>query len=400
LGPTFNGNDCAMCHSQPTPGGSSTAPTSPDEPHPNPQVALATLDGATNSVPPFITAQGPIFVPRFRHRPDGSYDGEVHAIYTIAGRTDAKGCDLKQPDFAKEIANNNVALRIPTPLFGLGLVESTPDAALRENLASTAAARAKLGIGGAFNLSPNDGSIMRFGWKAQNKSLLMFAAEAANVEEGITNELFPNERDAIPGCVFNDSPEDSSRLLNANSQSPNVGTAVGTVSEMSSDVVNFAAFVRLLAPPRPAQPTASTERGASLFNQIGCSLCHSSSLKSGPSVYAALSDVTYQPYSDFALHHMGPALADGISQGLARGDEFRTAPLWGIGKRLFFLHDGRTSDLLQAIEDHSSPASCQPKEERQPPEQGCSSEADAVIHNFNTLTPEQTQDILNFLRSL
>src|ERR1700678_1489902 len=230
LGPTFNGNDCAMCHLQPTAGGSSTGLMSPDEPHPNPQVALATLDGATNSVPPFITAQSPVLVPRFLHKPNGSPDGEVHGIYTIAGRTDAKGCKLKQPDFAQQVADNNIVLRIPTPLYGLGLVEATPDATLRDNLASTVDERAKLGIAGRFNISPNDGSIMRFGWKAQNKSLLMFAAEAANVEEGISNELFPNEREPAPGCIFNATPDDSGNLQNPNSRSPNFATHSGTLS--------------------------------------------------------------------------------------------------------------------------------------------------------------------------
>jgi CxxC motif-containing protein (DUF1111 family) len=399
LGPTFNGNDCAMCHQQPTVGGSSTSPSSPDEPHPNPQVALATLHGATNSVPPFIAEKGPTFAARFIRQPDGSPDGQVHGMYTIAGRIDAKGCDLRQPDFAKQMADNNLALRIPTPLYGLGLVESTPDIALRNNLESTSGPRSRLGIAGTFNLSPQDGSIMRFGWKAQNKSLLMFAAEASSVEEGITNELFPNKRDATPGCTFNATPEDSSHLQNPNSQSPNVGTAAGTTSEMSSDIVNFAMFIRLLAPPKPAPPTESMQKGASLFNQIGCGLCHSPSLETGASVYTSLSDVTYHPYSDFALHHMGPGLADGISQAMAGPDEFRTAPLWGIGKRLFFLHDGRTSDLLRAIEEHSSHTACEQKENGKP-EQSCSSEADAVIANFKALAPSEIQDILNFLRSL
>jgi CxxC motif-containing protein (DUF1111 family) len=244
LGPTFNGNACTLCHAQPTAGGSSPGLTSPDEPHPNPQVALAKLDGAGNSVPLFITEQSPVLVVRFVRRPDGSLDGDVHAVYTITGRTDAKGCTLAQPDFAQQLADNNVVFRVPTPLFGLGLVENTSDATLRANLASTEAARSKLGIRGRFNLSANDGSIMRFGWKGQNKSLLMSAAEAANVEEGVTNELFPNERDAVSGCVFNATPEDSSNLLNPNPRSPNFGTAQGTVSEMSSDIVNFAAFIR------------------------------------------------------------------------------------------------------------------------------------------------------------
>ena len=400
LGPTFNGNDCAMCHAQPTVGGSSPGLTSPDERHPNPQVALATLDGAANYIPSFITTQSPVFVARFVRKADGSPDGEVHAFYTIAGRTDAKGCALKQPDFAKELAGNNVVLRIPTPLYGLGLVESTPDATLRSNLDSTASARSKLGIGGTFNISPNDGSIMRFGWKAQNKSLLMFVAEAANVELGISNELFPNERDAVPGCVFNATPEDSSNVLNGNRQSPNFGTATGTVSEMSSDIVNFASFARLLAPPKPAPPTPSTENGAALFGQVGCVLCHTPALQSAASNYSALSEVMYRPYSDFALHHMGSGLADGIVQGLARPDEFRTAPLWGVGKRLFFLHDGRTSDLLTAVEEHSSRLGCQAAAHYQDLKHTCGSEADAVILNFKALTASQIQDVLNFLRSL
>jgi CxxC motif-containing protein (DUF1111 family) len=97
-----------------------------------------------------------------------------------------------------------------------------------------------------------------------------------------------------------------------------------------------------------------------------------------------MSNVTYHPFSDFALHHMGWGLADRISQGVAGGDEFRTAPLWGAGQRLFFLHDGRTSDLLQAIRAHQSSGS----------------EANGVISKFKTLSPNQVQDLLNFLRSL
>jgi len=399
LGPTFNGNACAMCHAQPTVGGSSPGLTAPEEPHPNPQVALAKLDGASNSVPSFITVRSPVLVPRFVRKADGSLDGQVHGVYTITGRKDAPGCTLKQPDFTRQLADNNIVFRIPTPVYGLGLVENTPDETLRENLASTELARSKLGIRGTFNMSPNDGSIMRFGWKAQNKSLLMFAAEAASVEEGVSNELFPNKREAAPGCVFNATPEDSSNLLNPNPQSPNFGKPAGTTSEMSSDIVNFAAFMRLLAPPKPARSTPSTENGATLFNQVGCALCHSPSLKTAASRYSEMNELIYRPYSDFALHHMGPRLADGINQGSAGPDEFRTAPLWGVGQRLFFLHDGRTSDLLQAIEAHSSGADCQGQKESRPTKQSCS-EADSVIENFKHLTQVEIQDILNFLRSL
>jgi len=384
LGPTFNGNSCAQCHAQPTVGGSSPGLTSPQNPVPNPQVALATLDGATNQVPSFITSGGPVREARFVKTSSGALDGGVHGLYTIAGRSDAVGCTLGQPDFDTAVSTNNVIFRIPTPLFGLGLVEATPDANLQANLTATASQRAALKIGGVFNTSGNDGTITRFGWKAQNKSLLMFAGEAYNVEQGVSNELFPNERSAVSGCVFNGSPEDATNILNNNPASSNVGTILGTASEMSSDLVNFAAFIRLSAPATPASSTPSIQNGSALFNSIGCALCHSPALTTGASPFTGMSNVTYSPYSDFALHNMGTGLADGVKQGAATGNQFRTAPLWGMGQRLFFLHDGRTSDLIQAIHAHSSSGS----------------EANGVIHKFTALKPSDMQDLLNFLRSL
>jgi CxxC motif-containing protein (DUF1111 family) len=384
LGPTFNGNSCAQCHAQPTIGGASPGLISPQNPIPNPQVALATLDSATNSVPSFITANGPVLEARFIKTPTGALDGGVHDLYTIADRSDAAGCVLAQPDFATAINTNNIIFRTPTPLFGLGLVEATPDATLQANLTATQSARAALKIGGVFNTSGNDGTITRFGWKAQNKSLLMFAGEAYNVEQGVTNENFPNERSGVTGCIFNGTPEDASNLINGNVNSPNFGTTIGTVSEMSSDIVNFAAFARLSAPPAPAASTQSTLNGAAQFNTIGCNLCHSPSLATGTSIYTGMSNVAYSPYSDFALHDMGSGLADGIHQGGAGPNQFRTAPLWGLGQRLFFLHDGRTTDLIQAIESHSSGGS----------------EANMVIKKYNKLKESDAQDLLNFLRSL
>jgi CxxC motif-containing protein (DUF1111 family) len=370
LGPTFNGNSCKMCHLQPSIGGSSPGLTSKQNPVPNPQVLLAGLDGARNSVPPFITRTGPVREARFVNILGTSQpDGGVHGIYTIRGRIDAPGCQLEQPDFAKQLANHNVVFRIPTPTFGLGLVENTPDATLQANLAVNSLIKSALGISGRFNTTGNDGTITRFGWKAQNKSLLIFAGEAYNVESGVSNEAFPNERSAVPGCVFNASPEDFTPI---------------TGDEVRSDTVSFAAFMRLLAPPRPTTSSDSENRGRILFTGIGCALCHSPSLTTGPSPFTGMGNATYHPYSDFALHQMGSNLADGVSQGAARGDEFRTAPLWGVGQRLFFLHDGRTSDLLQAIREHASPAS----------------EANAVMDVFQALPAPQKQDILNFLRSL
>jgi len=389
LGPTFNGNSCAQCHAQPALGGSGPGSKGPQNPIPNPQVALATLDGATNVVPSFITADGPVREARFVRNSDGSLDGGVHGLFTIAGRTDAAGCTLAQPNFAAQLAANNVVFRIPTPLFGLGLVEGTPDATLRANLASNWGTKSALGIRGRFNTNGNDGTITRFGWKAQNKSLLMFAGEAYNVEQGVSNELFTNERQAVPGCTYNGTPEDSTLI-----DEPAEGNT-------SADLINFAAFMRFLGPATPAPLNSSSKNGWAVFNKVGCALCHSTSLTTGKSQYAATDNVTYHPFSDFALHHMGSSLADGVGQGLAGGDEFRTAPLWGLGQRLFFLHDGRTADLMQAIQAHASTNGCSGNERFTSNHlQNCVSEANAVVNRFNSLSGSQKQDLLNFLRSL
>jgi CxxC motif-containing protein (DUF1111 family) len=302
---------------------------------------------------------------------------------------------LKQPNFAAQLANNNVIFRIPTPTFGLGLVEATPDSTLQANLAANGRIKSQLGISGSLNTSGNDGTVTRFGWKAQNKSLMVFAGEAYNVEQGVSNEAFDNERSAVAGCVYNGSPEDATKMLDDN------GSPTGTAAQMSSDLVNFAAFMRLSAPPQPAPMSASTINGASLFNSVGCALCHTSTLTTGKSKFAGMSSVTYHPFSDFALHHMGSQLSDGVSQGAAGPDQFRTAPLWGVGQRLFFLHDGRTSDLLQAIQDHAS-SDCGGRRSRSAGSStsGCGSEAYDVVRRFNSLNRSQMQDVLNFLRSL
>jgi len=371
LGPTFNSNSCAGCHAQPNVGGSSPGQTSPQNPIPNPQLALATLDGAANTVPSFITAGGPVREARFPI----ALGGGVAGLFTIRGRSDAGGCTLAQPNFAAQVASGDIIFRIPTPVFGLGLVEATPDASLQASFTATAARRQALGIAGRFNTSGNDGTITRFGWKAQNKSLAIFAGEAYNVEQGVSNENFTNERAAVAGCVFNGSPEDHTN---------NGALATGTDVEMASDVVSFALFMRLAAAPAPDAPTTSTTNGANLFNTVGCAACHSPSLTTGPSPITGVSNINYAPFSDFAIHHMGSGLADNVGQGAAGADEFRTAPLWGVGQRLFFMHDGRTANIVQAISAHS----------------GTGSEANTVVSNFVALSTAQQQDLVNFLRSL
>jgi CxxC motif-containing protein (DUF1111 family) len=366
LGPRFNANSCAMCHSQPAVGGTSPAV--------NPLLQFA---NSQNIIPPFLASDGPVREVRFISNPDGSRDGGVHDLFTISGRSDAPaGCSLTQPNFRAQLFQNNVVFRIPTPTFGLGLIEAIPDSVLVQNVNQSA--NPGLGIQGHLNRNGNDGTITRFGWKAQNKSLLMFSGEAYNVEMGITNLLFNTEREEAPNC----SP---------NPAANNIFNLGGFVDQaVFDDINNFSNFMRFLAPPERGPIDNTVTRGSQLFVNIGCANCHTPTLTTGPSQFSNLANQTIHPYSDFALHHMGPGLADSVTQGLAAGDQFRSAPLWGLGQRLFFLHDGRTSDLLKAIYNHFSPGNFQYQ----------ASTANAVIRNFVFLSTSDKQAILNFLRSL
>ena len=381
LGPRMNLDGCGGCHAQPAAGGTSPAL--------NPQVAFANKDGGMDRVPSFITSNGPIREVRLVRRPDGTPDGGVSNLFTITGRPGAAGCNLAQPAFEHEHANGNVIFRIPTPLFGAGLIEMIPDATLLANQAADQARKQDLGIRGrpnfvgpgnritgAPNRNGNDGTVARFGWKAQNVSLLLFSGEAYNVEMGITSELFQNERDQTPECQHATVPNDTQ---NFEARDALTGTTA---------IQNFANFQRFLAPPTPSSDTpggaTSIARGKSQFVSVGCALCHTPTLKTGNSTVAALRNKDVNLFSDLLVHDMGVGLADGVSQGQAGPREFRTSPLWGLGKRIFFLHDGRTSDLEVAIQAHRSDGS----------------EANAVVRNFNNLRESQKQDVLNFLRSL
>jgi hypothetical protein len=442
LGPGFNELSCGACHISPIVGGSSPAT--------NPQVTDGNAMGAQNVIPSFITANGPIREARFVLQPNGSPDGSVHDLFSVQTRSDnASGCVLAQPNFAAQLAKNNVIFRIPIALFGDGLVEVISDRTLQTNFAAQASRNGSLGISGTFNTIGNTQNITRFGWKAQNPSLMFFAGEAYNVEEGVTNEIFPAERNmaiepnltvpATPQCAPNPEPEDTSTTVD--SISP---PSASLPSDLMSDIVNFSMFPRLLAPPVPAIPftasttastastststtaststststvqvasvlptaagtsttstsssssstpsAASVQAGFQAFNNVGCSGCHIMSQTTTTSVSLidvnqnpAVSNLTINPFSDYAVHTMGSGLADGVTQGSTTGNQFRTAPLWGVGQRTFFLHDGRTNNLVTAIQQHASPGS----------------EANQVIQNFNMLSQTQQQNLINFLRDL
>jgi CxxC motif-containing protein (DUF1111 family) len=392
LGPRFNSNQCASCHSQPAVGGSSPSASVFPFLGPNPETKVYNLDGAQNTLPSFISADGPVREARFKFflTSTGSLstspDGGVHDLFVISGRTDAGACSIRQPEFVHNLALNNVSFRIPTPVFGAGLIENISEETIWANMRANGFAKQSLGISGHPNRDGNDGMISRFGWKAQNKSLDIFSGEAYNVEMGVTNELFQNERASpdeaqrggLPAaCKLNPTPEDATNM------------AASQDNGVPGDASQFAMFMRLLAPPTPStvSPGGATSiaSGQQIFAQIGCALCHTPTLQTGPShITPGLSQVNANLFSDLLVHDMGTNLADGVTQGAAGPDEFRTAPLWGVGQRIFFLHDGRTSDLLDAIQQHASSGS----------------EANGVIRNFNNLTPQQKQNLLNFLRSL
>jgi CxxC motif-containing protein (DUF1111 family) len=358
---------CSGCHNHPAPGGSS--------PPVNPLVEVATKDGATNTVPFFITIDGPIRRAFVKRNPDGSPSGNQAHLYTITGRVDAPGCMLAQPDFEALAAADNLAFHIPPQLYGVGLIEAIDTATMVENLASDGALKQSLGIGGHLG---GPGGLGRFFWKGQGTGLLVIAAGAYQTEVGVTNVLVRQENDPTPGCQFNPLPEDR------------FDRGAETFIDGFPGFVKIAGFTRFSAPPEPIPDTLSTGAGRTLFGEIGCALCHTASLQTGESAHPALRGKTVNLYSDLALHHMGPGLADGLVQGNAGPDEFRTAPLWGLGQRIFFLHDGRTTDLREAINAHASPG-----DTNYPP-----SEANAVIGAFNGLSEQEKQSLLDFLRAL
>lgn len=330
LGPRFNLDSCQGCHQQPAVGGTSPAV--------NPQVAFVTRHGgAANQLPTFVRPDGPMVEIRFKG------DNAVHQLFVI----EVPGCALKVGPFPP----GQVTLRIPTPTFGLGLVEQIADSVILAQRSQDLPRKQGLGIAGLAQQQV-DGRIGRFGWKAQRGDLEVFAGEAYNVEMGITNALSPTETAREPQCQFAPVPNSLPE-----------GTA-------PSAVELFAAFMRGLAPPVPRTPV--NDPGRLVFDGVGCGLCHTPSLGGVPL------------FSDLLLHTMGRDLDDSITQGLAQGDQFRTAPLWGVGQRLFFLHDGRTQDLLEAIKAHASRGS----------------EANGVVAALQQRSATEVQALLTFLRSL
>ncbi len=411
LGPRFNSNSCASCHQQPAPGGSS--------PPSNPlfQVYLSDgYDNFQNTMPYFETTSPgcgngnpgcPILIPRLPTSSGGT--GLVQQLFVITGSKVAPNCNLQQPNFSGE---SGLVFRQPLPTFGDGYIDFVENKDILNNLNSNLPLKTSLGIGGVANIA-DDGSVSRLGWKAQWRAILPAVGAEEQVEEGITNEMFATEIDQTAGCDVNPVPEDPTNY--------NWYDSSMTPWLFLADAERDAIFVRFLATPIPstASPTQggvgqgpgcpdtaqngqSCVDGQADFNSIGCVLCHTTSYRTPPGSIPSQGHTLLNLYSDLLLHHMGNCLADNVTQGLAQGDMWRTPPLWNVGQRIWFMHDGRTKDIVQAIEDHADMTGS-----------GCTgngtypnSEADDVVNAFNGLANMSgvdgtaQQDLINFLRTL
>jgi len=330
LGPIFNNVSCVACHSIPAAGGGSA-----------------------------------ILETRFGRLMNGHFDP-----LTASG-----GSLLQQSAIAPECREtvppeaNVIALRQTTPLFGLGLIEAIPDQAILRNAQMPQGDKVAGRPSMIVDVASGTVRVGRFGWKAQQATILAFAGDAYLNEMGITNRLFPTEN----------APNGNAALL---AQCDHVADIEDQVDPATgkSDIDRLADFMRLLAAPPQVQLTPATRSGQDLFARTGCAACHTPSMSTGPSDIAALDRKAVNLYSDLLLHDMG-ALGDGIGQAAAAPIEMRTAPLWGLRARGPYLHDGRAATVDVAIRLHDGTAA-------------------SARNRYLQLPPNQQVQLLQFLLSI
>lgn len=298
LGPGFNDVSCAQCHAQPRAGGFATTSV----------IRFGKAASGGNAFDPLEHLGGSLLQERAI---------DPSCIEVVPPEADV------------------TAERITPHLFGLGLVEAIPDADLLA-LANTPPHPNVAGT--AHMVTPLEGGpvrVGRLGWKSQLATVLSFSADASMMEMGLTNRLIP----------FENAPNGDFALLAAcdNVADPEDGPDLEGFDRIDRQTD----FQRLLAPPPQTPKTGMT--GEALFEQVSCDACHVSSFTTGSVAEAALSGVTFQPYSDFLLHDV---VGDGIVQGAGTETKMRTAPLWGLSGRAgaAMLHDGRVTG--SAAEDN------------------------------------------------
>jgi CxxC motif-containing protein (DUF1111 family) len=414
LGPLFNDNSCASCHSNPARGGGGLALMEQRLSTGGPPVRIFSVDHMLFGGPEPQGDLGTIFPYGEISMPLGAQIGIPDNTPSACQQVElARGFSPNLPICVADSANDTGLTGTPTciahrqslPLFGDGLVEATADRtfqAIAANQPTAIRGTARMvadinnfdGTAGEVSASTlaalQTPHVARFGWKDDFSTLVGFAADAYLNEIGITSDLNsqPNTTCAMGVQQYGmdlqtaDDPEDS------------------VDSTGRSDIDRFADFMRGLQPPPEVMPTASALAGKQLFSQIGCAGCHTASITtaSNPAsfltptvngttvsknVNATLANVTYHPYGDFLLHDMG-SLGDGVNDDSALPHDerlMRTMPLWGIRARVLFLHDGRATDLPTAISLHDG--------------QGA-----AAAAAFNGLNTQQQTNVIDFLNTL
>ena len=330
LGPIFNDDSCLACHGAPSAGGSSIKT-----------------------------------VTRFGHSAGGIFD----PLTSLGGSLlHARAIDPSLKEVVP-VEANVTAKRLTTPLYGAGLIEAIPDAAIIANANLPKPSGVKGHVALITDVATGESRVGRFGWKAQHATLISFTGDALNNEIGITNRLFPKA--AAPNG-------DEAKLARFASPTDPIEDQPDTNGLSSID--RMTNYMRFLAPPSGAPATPATLAGKKLFASIGCASCHTPSFNTGPNAIAALANKNVQLYSDLLLHDMG-TLGDGIAQAAAGTAEMRTSPLWGLNARRNYLHDGRATTPAAAILAHAG-------------------EAAASQAAYAQLTPGQQQQLIAFLRSL
>lgn len=330
LGPVFNQNSCAACHIQ---GG--------------------------------IGGAGLINVTRFGRVTNGTFD-------PLADLGGSLLQALSINPAARELVPreaNVVARRQTTPLFGLGLVEAIPEdvilSGVREGKPDGVKGKAHM----VTDIVSGQRMVGRFGWKAQQATLLAFSGDAYVNEMGITNRFFPTEN----------APNGKADVLAAFDLVADPEDTIDPVTG-KSDIDHSADFMRLLAPLRPLPPSASASAGRAVFQSTGCAVCHTPRMFTGTNDIGALNQKPVDLYSDLLLHDVG-ALGDGIVQGDAGPRDMRTAPLWGTRVSAPYLHDGRAPTVDAAIRFHGG-------------------EAEASRNRYLKLSVQQRQQLLDFINTL
>ncbi len=349
LGPVYNNISCINCHVR---DGRGRAPTSGEK-------FTSMLFRVSLPNPEGDVTQGPVPVPGFGTQLNNRAifgvppEGTVTIDYTEGELTTSDGVKvyLRTPNYRIEDAYQplpddvEISPRVAPVVFGLGLLEAIPESTILALVDE--ADRDGDGISGKANfvwdVQKNGLSLGRFGWKANQPTLLQQVASAYHDDIGITTSLLPRENSAGQPQYDGrgDDPELSDEIL---------------------DVVTF--YVQTLAvPARRDLDDSLVQRGEELFESAGCSGCHIPTLQTGTLANVpAVSNQTIHPYTDLLLHDMGPGLADNRPDFLASGSEWRTPPLWGIGLvkvvngHTNFLHDGRARGLLEAILWHGGEA--------------------------------------------